>query len=760
MSLPISVILEDVASIGSSARSIIPALSSLYNDASILNNITKSESKHLASRALALSRSANEYEKWCGNNLIRVLAKNFTMLTQEGSKFIGQLIKVLQNLSNTHEIKTFTSAVESLNFVCDQVRGKPTLSREILTPNLPTIIALYLEKLHWNPLLNVRSLLKLLRHHPTTFRPYGDKLKGRLMQLINSIDFDTYPTNLKDAMYETLATLPIIEKTSPEDKWEENINDILRELHSVLTIYQEFLNTGEDQDLVKLMEKIPKFKENHNRSFPTLKIDINHPASLFQISSRVDVLLGMLKYSLTSETQYSVKVPLGNALNAIEAICSMNIRILGFKYDIRDDLVKRSIKTTIIQMQMSALRILKRLADEFKGSMLLHFNRIISFLEILIPFKGKSIDKEQILSNEAFSRLLLTSLESYMSLISSYKESSQIVRFVDVALTLVEPRLGGLEMDSDLKTNSGKVNKKRKNQASIPLSDLLSHLHLFLESIPSETVRVVRRLIRIVIRTVQLPPTQHYKVLRYLFIEVTRAKQYSLDKNVPPELRNLLVDAVLFPGFEKVSILPIACNILTNDPLLSVFINPRFPPLPKQITSQEPLEEDFEDEDEDESRNENENANEHKYEDDKKNRQHNVTDINEGYKEGIEEVKNEDSMGSIQKNNMNQPLTKRRRIEDDIATEKLVFNIESGPENPTDSAVCVISEETNISNTSPLSRPSSEEPELQPDTLIENSAPKSTFQAVNTAVLNQDSGSESDFEMPTIDVGDDDSDEE
>ena len=108
------------------------------------------------------------------------------------------------------------------------------------------------------------------------------------------------------------------------------------------------------------------------------------------------------------------------------------------------------------------------------------------------------------------------------------------------------------------------------------LSDILSHEHLFMTNIPTITITTVRSFINQIITKIILPPTQHYKIMRYLIIESIHAKYYNLYHNVPIELKKLLINAVLYPGYDKISILPIISTILSDDPLLGVFNNPKF----------------------------------------------------------------------------------------------------------------------------------------------------------------------------------------
>ena len=70
------------------------------------------------------------------------------------------------------------------------------------------------------------------------------------------------------------------------------------------------------------------------------------------------------------------------------------------------------------------------------------------------------------------------------------------------------------------------------------LSDILSHEYLFMTNIPTITITTVRSFINQIITKIILPPTQHYKIMRYLIIESIHAKYYNLYHNVPIELKN------------------------------------------------------------------------------------------------------------------------------------------------------------------------------------------------------------------------------
>jgi len=243
MSLPLSVILKDLDGIPSN---IIEILSSLKLNSPVFSGISKADLNHLVSRVLKLARSPKEYNKWCGTVLIQVLSSNYDILASDGVALLSQLFKNLEDYNGTIDVKILLVTVDAINAVCKHIRGKPTLTREILTPRLSTIIGLYIEKLQFHPVVIIKSLLTIMKHHPTTFRPYGNKLASRLITLINLPGFETFPQILQDTIYQTLATLPVIEKSEPEATWDSNVKILIKQLKSVVLIYQEFLNFNDD----------------------------------------------------------------------------------------------------------------------------------------------------------------------------------------------------------------------------------------------------------------------------------------------------------------------------------------------------------------------------------------------------------------------------------------------------------------------------------------------------------------------------------
>lgn len=716
-------------------ESVVPILRSL-NQKATLQGLSKSETKHLVSRTLNLCRSPIEYNKWCGTALVRVITNNYSILANEGVELLGQLIKNLENYNNTIDIKIFNATVAAIDDLAAKIRGKPTLTREILTPKLPTILGLYLEKLHYNPKLVILSLKVYILNHSTTFRPFGNKLRTRLVTMMNQADFATYPKELQTAVFSIIAALPAIEKADPEDFWLQQVLGLVGEISSILHIYKEFLE--DDGDVFRILDLLPTTSE---RVLGNLHIDVNEPKSLLRLSANVSILVGLLGAFVTTSTNFSVKVPLGRIIALCEAMCTINLKFQKFKIDVSDPVACDLLRVTISENHQSAIELLDALCATFRGNVLPHLSGILSFLETLLPYQHKKFDYAQLLAHERVYVALLECVESHLELVQHVHETNML-KFVDAALLLVEPRIEGQQPTKPV-AQGPKIKNKKKNVSSVPLADLLSHQHLFVESIPVRTTTTVRRFLTAVVTKVMLPPTQHYKIMKYLIVETVNARHYNVEHAVPAELRELLVTAVLNPGFEKVSLLPIVSSLLPRDPLLSVFNNPRFPPLPVILKNVE--EEEEEDEDEDEEMMDEVEEKEEVVEMKEK------ETVSDGIKEEVKEVYVKEAPVVKESQVVKEaPVVKEQVVKEQVVKEAPA--VKEAPilkETPTVKEGPVESTPKHDANNAKVQIPTKNAREEEDMEDLKRRKIESTGN-------NDDNDDESDFEMPEIDVGSDD----
>lgn len=598
MALPISFIIKDLEN---TPKSIIPILSTLYSERYQLSTLSKVDLKHLTSRTLNLCKSPKAYNVWCGVNIINVLIENSVILASEGSSFFAQLIKVLES-PRASDSRVFKSTVDCVNKLCHTIRGKPTLTREVLTPNLNSVLSLYHVNMMVEPVLMMTSLQDLVQNHPTTSRSYANKIKNKVLEFIASENFVNSPENIRNAACSLLATLPVVEKDGPEQHWSNDVKRIISNIAGVLGIYENFLELKEDEENFKLIRKLAE--QDEDEIFPSLHLDINEPKSLLSISERVEVLFSILRAYLLTPTSYSASVPIGKVIALLEALCSINTKFVPFKKEIRDPAVREILLLTLLKLYDCSISVLSLLPDKYCGFVLPHVGSVFSFLELVVFLKGKKLDKEQILILENLMCKIFTCVRNYLSLMTHYQDHSQLTRFVEAALFLVEPRVENNtsktpQQSQSQSHHSKAARKKAKRGGATPLADLLSHEHLFVESVPKTTSNSVLDLFASLLPRVHLPPTYYNKILKFVLVEAVKAKDKSVNSSIPSELEKILIEAVINPIPETASILPLASTLLWDNKLINVLNYPRFPHLPvlsKLTATEEESDEEFDEE--------------------------------------------------------------------------------------------------------------------------------------------------------------------
>lgn len=758
MTLPLSAIVKELEQ----PDSIIPIAKSLHFSIKQLHLESKLDLNHLVSRTINLIQSHLAYNKWCGVTVLQILIDNYEILSTNGLKFINSLIKVLETTNANTNLKLFNAVIECLNKLCDQIRGKPTLTREILTPKLSPIIQLYMNNIELNPCLIIKSLTKIMSHHPTTFRPFGNKLNSKLIEFIRS-DFVNYPTALKHEICKCFAQLPIIEKSEPEAVWNHKLTSIINEIIDLLNIFKDLVDINQDEELIKSLSN-PAFRMNNDndRLLEYLQIDLSSPETLLHLSNNLEVLLLLLIGFIVTDTKFCVRLPIGKFVSLVGIIFGFNTNYLPIKRDIRDEATKALINTVLVQVQDFTLNVIDSLVTTYQNPVIMYLNDVLSILETSIPMNKKVIDSQAVLKHESFMIHLLNTISKLLGLVLLYQEPQQVVRFVDMALILVEPRTDGNQLyDNGTKPNSahnGVKKSKKKNHQTVPMADLLSHSHLFDNLISPLAATSVRSFVNSVITRMELPLAQYYKIMRYIIIEAVQSVSLSHNNLIPSELKDLLINAVVYPGFEKVSVLPIVSSILGSDPLLSIFNNPRFPPLPVLIKKA-----GFRDEDEDEEGDDGSENEQSKSED--------LAERNQNYDRStvlsnipLKRPITEDS-GDSNGTGLVPQETKKVKIEAsnpepsleiDAASQDSVMKFS---EEPTSTETIVQTEITNANGGSsfvPETIESTSKPDATETTQFHHQKDDAnTLGAQNL----ENNDNDSDFEMPAIDINDD-SDEE
>lgn len=616
--IPLPVILSLLESPQSSTLSYV--LKSLYQSKYTITKASKAEINHLVSKINNLLNSKDNFKRWYGSHVVQIVALNPVILTTGGGLFIVSLLKIIND--NNVPAVNFKNAALALDQLITGIRGKPVLTREILTPNLPNIISSLLENLKRDIYVVLPIVKKLLLKNTTTFKPFIKKFETHLTALLLN-NFTSLNSQLKKDVCQSYAYLNLIKpvqnsnqggnnvQSLPDDQWRAKIFKLLDELRSVVVIYDNIVELQNDRDSADLIKQLPD-SETKDFIFPFLKIDLSDPISIVQISQRIEVLSHLIVAFITSPTPFPLRIPLGLIIQSSELLLGISPNFIPLKKELnRNEELKKIVVNDLSKTQSIGAWILYNITKHYKKLVLPHLSSILSSLEVAIPIKndkGSKVIKVDDDSALAIEPELLTVIKTTVEILKLFQGLSDldlINKLVDVSILFLQKRttLDGLleKQEQNKPQQQGQKNKKKnKNKDSTPLADILSHAELFDVDAPKETVSVILSFFEIVIKKIpNLSPTYRIKIVKYVISSAV--KQETTKGKILDKTKNLLESIVLYPSYgETYSILPIAKRLLSNNDKLSLLTNPRFPPLEtkfKASTQQDVIEEEEEDDD-------------------------------------------------------------------------------------------------------------------------------------------------------------------
>lgn len=586
----------------------------------IKESILKNELGLLATKILKLLKSNEELDVWKGCHLsYTICLHNPLVLSVHSGDFLKAIfLKVEQmvnfgTITNTKQVQLIKTCVTTLGSLMDLMRNKPTLSRESLVPNLRSVITLLLKLCPTYPQTCLPVLASIASKNTTTFKPFNLKFRQELQNIFVTqyIQLDTstqalvcknwvythFISSKKNAHLDDDASH---HKVYHDDVWKAGLFNILAQYKDIILLFGEIMDFEEDSNLSKLIAELPgkemQAEKEEDTEFtkeflPKLHLDLNEPLTLWKIPERLQLLTDIVVAFVTTPTPYAVRIPMGLLSQLCETLLSITHKYIPIKRELRSDSELISVVYSVHpEIQVFGILLWIELIKTLGNSTLLHYDNMLSSMDLFIPLRAKTNDID--FTRCSAMKPLFMKFFQLLGIMfeTSYPDAQYadlIVKSVEIALnfTRVEDRLSGLfTQNTTQQVKSDKSKKKSSNakNTSGSLSDLFTHPDIFIPEINSEFYDSINRFLISVMKRTTIQSPQHVKVVHYA---ITVSVQIKSETGIIPEtFAELLRTIVLNPGKERLTILPIANNLLkeVGDEVYDVICHPKFPIKPIQ----------------------------------------------------------------------------------------------------------------------------------------------------------------------------------
>ncbi|PSK39225.1 hypothetical protein C7M61_001828 [Candidozyma pseudohaemuli] len=357
----------------STCHRIVPVLKYISRE-SQKENVSSTEQNQLIQISKILIRSSSGFDAWCGTNILGALLCDKNFCVQKGAEVLDIVCNTVGK--NFTDRKLLRSCLRCIERVLEAFWLDPSLSRDLVTQRLPSLIGLCSTALSKDPGVTSRILQSIITHHPTTSRPFINDLYKLTFGIIKTGPIDHSPVQNVLRLPPTIA---MVEKQEPQKHWSAYLASILHEMVSTFSIFENFMTIGE-------MEYMRAMSENFSSSerivlFPPLQIEATSSSSLMQIFERFHKLISILQATLASPTSDSVQIPVGLIMKISEVILSVNIALCHFKAHFRGDKAKDVVLQNLLEVQISLLNVIRSLEARLKGFIVPYSHRLLELYE-------------------------------------------------------------------------------------------------------------------------------------------------------------------------------------------------------------------------------------------------------------------------------------------------------------------------------------------------------------------------------------------
>ncbi|KAK9370776.1 rRNA processing/ribosome biogenesis-domain-containing protein [Lipomyces kononenkoae] len=483
-------------------------------------------------RLSALLQSSSSQLRMCSAELIYTLVDvDWESLASHGATWIKLLLIILERRNDN--FATLRAVIRALSRLFALTRGKPTLTRELTTPNIPSfvtsLIALSSSSDQPDPRAlstTLPALLAIVRDNPTTFRPFASKVSNNILYPILNSSSQTGKAVRPDIELLTRKLLVSMYRTVPKDQhmeWRISILKVIGETHRALSQTFDIINENNNYD------NLPSGWD------ATVDIQDSFVGTL-----RIEMLLRVLESFLNTYTQAPVQVPISSIVQLVDRLLSLDPEHLQFK-ESSDRIKEDFIVSALPSLHANVYGLLTTFVKTAGQSLLPHADTILSHVAT-IPASRNSV----------YNIPAYTFLAEFLSVVALLPMHLyvEINHAVDLALS----------------------NLSSTQHAPSSLPDFASHPQAFISKpISQVTIPAVKFLAAVVATAPDLPATTRSLIDRFSII----------GSQVGGPEESLLLAVVQQPGRNiRWSVLPMAARKLPKNRNMSCFLHPRLPPVP------------------------------------------------------------------------------------------------------------------------------------------------------------------------------------
>ncbi|KAM3164041.1 Pre-rRNA-processing protein RIX1 [Lachancea thermotolerans] len=576
--------------------------SSKYVDDKLL----KSDLAVFVAKVLKLLRSSEDYHVWKACHLINVLCSyNPVVLCSQAGEFLTLTFNKLEQkasyyrttITSSHGRTLLACLVRTVGLLIDLVRGKPALTREVLTPRLSVIISTLVNLSQFEPKMCLSILRKLLLRNTTTFRPHANKFKMVLTNLLSK-DYFHFDSATRKLIARNFALLNLVKfssaakdetkshhNTYQDDQWRKGLMSVLYSFKPVISLCGEILDFSADPDMQKLLQGLPAPRNGSPEEiFSPLEIDLNKPITLWAIAKRLNILSDLTIAFISQPTHFQLRIPLRGIIQISEAVLSLTTNYLPLQRTLRRDTELTSTVDALLPcLQMCGISLLRVTSQYYGKCTFPYTSNILSSLELFVPLKKgtTSVDFDRVRSLEGEMFELIKVADYYARQLGlSLGETTLFAKLVDTSMYLVKDtvllnQLYG-EHNVGAQKHSNKA-KKANKQSKGSMSDMYSHPQEFTSVRTLKDFDALNDFLVSVVSRFKLSSVQQIQISKFC---ISNSVKLSKERGqLPHSFIRLLRALVLHPGYDRISILPIAVTLLKKqgDDVFALFCNPRLP---------------------------------------------------------------------------------------------------------------------------------------------------------------------------------------